>query len=281
MKRKKTKNVKRSKKKNTKTKRIVDFHSLKNIKATLKNYKSLKNKYKIKDVPFSKNISKGTRASCRDINFHYQNYSNVLNFFKSINFGSMCLFKNSNPFLNLNINDLKLGLVPINQNIKHFKSNIKECMKSKKQFIPIILNLVTSDGNHANILLIDKKDKLIELYEPHGSRVSSSELGGVIGAYKKKINAVRNFWKPILSDFKVVNVVDYKRGTAFQMERDPENHSGFCVTWTILFIHYRLLNPKVKLSSLINYISLRITTIKLLQYAKYIEDTIKGKQNKI
>ena len=38
-----------------------------------------------------------------------------------------------------------------------------------------------------------------------------------------------------------------------------------------------LLNPKVKLSSLINYISLRITTIKLLQNAKYIEDTIKGK----
>jgi len=281
MKRKKTKNVKRSKKKNTKTQRIVDFHSLKNIKATLKNYKSLKNKYKIKDVPFSKNISKGTRASCRDINFHYQNYSNVLNFFKSINFDSMCLFKNSNPFLNLNINDLKLGLVPINQNIKHFKSNIKECMKSKKQFIPIILNLVTSDGNHANILLIDKKDKLIELYEPHGSRVSSSELGGVIGAYKKKINTVRNFWKNILPNFKVVNIVDYKRGTAFQMERDPENHSGFCVTWTILFVHYRLLNPKVKLSSLINYISLRITTIKLLQYAKYIEDTIKGKQNKI
>lgn len=281
MKRKKTKKIKRSRNKKTKTKRIVDYHSLKNLKATLKNYKSLKNKHKIVDVPFSKNISKGTRASCRNINFHYQNYSNVFNFFKSINFDSMCLFKNSNPFLNLNIDDFKSGLVPINQSIQKFKTNIKECMKSKKQFIPIILNLVTSDGNHANILLIDKKDKLIELYEPHGSRVSSSELGGIIGAYKKKINTVRNFWKSILPKFKVVNVVDYRRGTAFQMERDPEKHSGFCVTWTILFIHYRLLNPKVKLSSLINYISLRITTIKLLQYAKNIEDTIKRKNNKI
>ena len=61
------------------------------------------------------------------------------------------------------------------------------------------------------------------------------------------------------------------------MQRDPENHSGFCVTWTILFVHYRLLNMNIKLSLLMKYIAKKITTRKLLQYAKYIEDNIKGK----
>ena len=109
-------------------------------------------------------------------------------------------------------------------------------LKSKYRFIPIILNLITNEGNHANILLVDKKDKIIELYEPHGSRPVQSVLGGIKGAYNKKIGEVRRFWRKLLPDYKVINVVDFKKGTHFQMEYDPDNHSGFCVTWSILFV---------------------------------------------
>ena len=39
---------------------------------------------KIIDVPLSKIKSKGSRATKGDIDFHYQSYSNIIDFFKSL-----------------------------------------------------------------------------------------------------------------------------------------------------------------------------------------------------
>ena len=267
----------KKKKRNNKSKSHKSPSSIKGLRATLKNYKKIQKEYNIKDVPFSKAVSKGTEASCNHFDYHYQNYSNVMDFFKIINNSNVSFFKKGDAFLNLNISNMKEGLYPINKDLKSFITNLRTCIKNKKRFIPVILNLITDEGAHANILLINKKNKTIELYEPHGSRVSSSILGGVVGAYKKKIYEIRKFFRSILPKFKVVNVVDYRSGTAFQMARDPSHHSGFCVTWTILFSHYRLLNPNLSLSVLINYISMKVTTLKLLQYARYIEDNKKEK----
>lgn len=252
-----------------KTKKI----SRKNKRTKDKKKTRSKKNIKIVDVPFSKSKSAGTDATLGNIQFHYQKYSNVFNFITKLNNKNVCLV--DYLFLNLEIRDEETSLYPIEKN--NFKDRIYECVNSNKRFIPIILNLITNEGNHANILLIDKKDKLVELYEPHGSRPDKSVLGGVKGAYNKKINEVKRFWRKVLPDFKVINVVDFKRGTHFQMEYDPDNHSGFCVTWSLLFVHYRILNPDIKLKDLMNYISRKITTNKLLQYARYIEDTIKNK----
>lgn len=229
---------------------------------------------KIIDVPLSKQINKGTKASQGEIDYHYQNYSNIIDYLRNIKAKNICLFENSS--IHLDINDIKKGIF-ILYDMKIFIKNIKMCLKSGNILVPIILNLITGEGNHANILLINKKDKTIELYEPHGARTSSSEMDGVVGIYRKKIKVLIKFWKNILSEYKIINAVDYQEGTAFQMQRDPANHSGFCVTWTILFVHYRLLNMNIKLSLLMKYIAKKITTRKLLQYAKYIEDNIKGK----
>ena len=240
--------------------------------------KKLKERYKIIDVEFSTERSKGTAASLGDIYFHYQNYSNVINFLKTLKNINACFFVNSREFLNLNIDKQKM-VVKTKDNELIFKYDLMRCLnQTKYSFIPIVLNLITQkEGNHANILLINIKNKVIELYEPHGSRTSSSELDSVVGAYNKKIRALKNFWKDILPDYKVINAMDYRRGTHFQMEYDPEKNSGFCVTWSILFANYRMINPHVDLKILIKYLSLKITTMKLVQYAKHVEDTIKNK----
>jgi hypothetical protein len=275
--------MKRNTKKSTKRKKTHKLAKDKDIregsfvKAALNNFKHLQKKHKIVDVPFSDKNSVGTEATCGDIDFHYQNYSNVMDFFHVIDHPSTCFFSEGKAFLSLKIEDMKKGVHPLEHDFVSFRKNLMNCVESKNRFTPVILNLITDDGNHANILLIDTRDKLVELYEPHGARPSSSCLGGVVGAYRKKIAVIRRFWKEILPKFKVINAVDYRKGTAFQMEHDPENHTGFCVSWTILFVHYRLLNPHVELPTLIKYISYRITTSKLLRYAKYIEDNIKGK----
>lgn len=272
----KTKKIKENKKKinKAKSKKISKKISRKNkrLKYT-KKARSKKTDIRIVDVPFSKSKSAGTDATLGNIQLHYQKYSNVFDFITKFNNKNTCFI--DDLFLNLEINEEEMSLYPMEK--ISFNNRISECMKSKKRFIPIILNLITNEGNHANILLIDKKDKLVELYEPHGSRPDKSVLGGIKGAYNKKINEVKRFWRKFLPDFKVINVVDLKRGTHFQMEYDPDNHSGFCVTWSLLFIHYRILNPDIKLKDLMNYISRKITTNKLLQYARHIEDSIKNK----
>lgn len=266
---KRTKTRKRNSKRNTNNKR--------NSKKTNKRALSRKTDNNIVDVPFSRLRSKGTYASSGGIHFHYQNYSNVMNYLRGLNITNACFFKNRDAFLNLNIDKRKMSVKTMGLDENLFLSELRECLKNSKRFIPIILNLATKDGNHANILLIDKQNEKIELYEPHGSRDSESVLGSVKGAYSKKIRELKKFWRSILPEYNVVNVVDYKRGTHFQMEYDPENHSGFCVTWSILFTHYRLLNPDVKIDTLIKYLSKKINTIKLLQYAKYVEESIKHK----
>lgn len=237
----------------------------------------LKKKYNIVDVPFSKSRSRGTLASSGGIHFNYQNYSNVMNFLKNLKLRDTCFFKTHTAYLNLKIDKRNMKIQPIGMYQNIFLLDLMDCLKSNKRFIPIILNLETNDGNHANILLIDKDNKTIEIYEPHGSRTSQSVLGDVKGAYGKKIRLVKQFWRDILPEYNVVNAVDFRRGTHFQLEYDPEHNTGFCVTWSILFVHYRLLNPNIKLETLIKYISLKITTIKLLEYAKYIEDSVKHK----
>lgn len=259
--------------KKTKKRKISKAKTKKMTKKMAKKARSKKTDMKIVDVPFSKSRSAGTDATLGNIQFHYQKYSNIIDFITKLNSKNICF--TDDLFLNLEIVEEEMSLYPMEK--ISFNEKISKCIESKKRFIPIILNLITNEGNHANILLIDKKDKLIELYEPHGSRPDKSVLGGVKGAYNKKINEVKKFWRKNLPDFKVINVVDLKRGTHFQMEYDPDNHSGFCVTWSLLFIHYRILNPNIKLKDLMNYISRKITTNKLLQYARHIEDSIKNK----
>ena len=65
--------------------------------------------------------------------------------------------------------------------------------------------------------------------------------------------------------------------TSFQTELDPDENSGFCVMWCILFVHYRLLNQNVLLSRLLKHMDKVMTTNKLLKYAKHVEDTVKQK----
>jgi len=223
------------------------------------------------DVPLAKTKNMGTAASVGDIDYHYQNYANVWIFFKTMR--SKDLYVPKSAFLNIDLSDIGRGIY--SSNMKYILSGIATGIAGKSQFIPIILNLITDEGAHANIILINKKDNVFELYEPHGARTSSSVLSGVVGAYKKKLRLLNSFVSTHFPAYKVVNSVDSHRGTSFQMLRDPEKHSGFCVTWSILFVHYRILNPTIQLKTLIKYIAKNISTAKLLRYAKYIEDSVK------
>jgi hypothetical protein len=229
------------------------------------NKKTKRNK-KIIDIPFSKYKSKGTKATLGNMGFNYQEYRNIGLFFHNTKED----FKKD-----LNYSNLILGLVA--KKNKVYIRNIPKIHINKK-FNILIVNLNTEEGNHANIALINNINKTIEYFEPHGYRKNKqSEIAGIKGIYKKKIKVLKNLFSEILPSHSFVDVVYMNKKTSFQTELDPDENSGFCVMWCILFVHYRLLNQDVLLSRLLKHMDKVMTTNKLLKYAKHVEDTIKQK----
>jgi hypothetical protein len=139
-----------------------------------------------------------------------------------------------------------------------------------------MINIQVKDGNHANVALVNNINKTIEYFEPHGHRKNkNSEIEGIKGIYNQKAKLLKDVFNKLLPDHTFLNVTEYNKKTSFQTLLDPDENSGFCVIWCILFIHYRLLNPHILLSRLITHIDKTITTPKLLRYAKFVEETVK------
>ena len=274
--------IKRSVRRKTKrlSKRIQK--SLKNIKKKLKLSESLKEKYNIKDIPLSQKINKGTKASSNIINYHYQNYNNISDFlikeFKNKKVKNVCFFeKKPNIHLQLDITKPVRVVKSLFTSDQSFIDSINNCyeLTGKKKFIPIILNVIHPSYYHANILLIDTDLKRVELFEPHGYKSKDSTIEGISSAYYKKVKAVKHYFKKVLPNFQFINTVDLINEPSFQANFDA--HSGYCVTWSILYAHYRILNPNVPLDKLMEYMQARVNTRYLLRYASYIEEVLKGK----
>ena len=241
--------------------RAIGKKSKKTSKKTSKKSKKISKKSKdIVDIPFSKYKSKGTRATLGKIEFHYQEYRNINNFFKIMNFN----LNYDNPILHLFARGNKVNYISIPD------------LRFDKKFNILIINLNTKDENHANIAIVNNINNTIEYYEPHGYRKNkNSEIAGIKGIYHKKIKVLTDIFKNLLPNHSFIDVVSMNKKTSFQVELDPDENTGFCVTWCILFVHYRLLNQNVLLSRLIKHIDKIMTTTKLLKYAKHVEDTIK------
>ena len=249
--------------------------------------RSLKSK-KIKDPQFSKKIHKGTMASKTSINYEYQDYDNIIDTLELIVSDNDKLMKEVkffkkdpiNAFLTLDLYK-KDRIYPEYMKMKDFKKELLRLVKNKTGktiFIPIILNIrYTKKDNHANMIIINLQTKEIELFEPHGFRQSDSVIGGMEGGYKKKYLFVEKFFKKHLPDFHLNNVMSPVPGRSFQVLHDPKQHTGYCVTWCMMYSNYRILNPKLSSEELIRYMHAKINQRLLLQYASYSELLLKGK----
>ncbi len=245
--------------------------------------KTKKKHIKIKDPEFSTKTHKGTAASPNEIDYHYQKYSNIMDYLKvfvkknkihNVYIASGNIFNN---LVNLNLNNMTIRSLVLNE--KKVKAMLKE--SRSKRFFPIVLSVdMTDEGvydSHANIIIVDNKQKQIELFEPHGYRTESSELGDITAAYNKKERVLKKYFKKLLPDYKFINVVDYVKRTSYQILYDPDDHTGYCVTWSTLYAEYRLLNPNIKVEELAKHIDKKITTDLLLRYSHKVEINLKKK----
>jgi hypothetical protein len=273
---------------------MVSKNKSKKPKKTVKKQKT-QNKYKgnIVDVPFSDNVSLGSKASLGNINYHYQKYYNTFAFLKEIikrntklqnlvcipNVGSDWMQSFIKVHFFKNIGSLKPHLEsvkPVDSFVskEQFMSEIKKCMSHR--LIPISLEIIVPQvGTHANIVLIDTKKKTVELFEPHGARDNQSELESISRAYFKITKNVHKFVKINLPEYKFIPPSKYEPEEGLQARLDA--FSGLCVTWSLLYLHYRVLNPDIPPKLLIQYLEKKIKRKELLRYTRYVEDVLKGK----
>ena len=279
----------RSKSKRSKSKRSKDRRSKsrreKSRRSKNRREKSRRSKNRreiIVDPVFSKKSHKGTMASPCEIGYHYQSYDTFSEYIKAflevnpkIKSYVFTTGEPSDMMLELNISTG--DVYPIYISKSNMLSHIKEAMSTNVTLIPIIFNIKIPDNpNHANVFMINKRTRNIELFEPHGSRSTDSTLGGYVGGYTKKVRYIKKYWADILPEYTVINAVDVINRSAFQTTRDPVDHSGYCVTWSLIYMQYRILNPTLTYRNLIQHIDTNITTKMLLRFAREVEDTLKS-----
>ena len=248
-------------------------------------------KTKIKNVPLSKQTSKGSKASLGDINYNYQKYYNTFAFLKEIlkrdnKLNKLVCIPNVGSdwyrsfiklqFLDETIPGKLKSVKPVDPLVSRDKFNkeIKKCMN--KRFVPLSLQIIIPKvGTHANIIIFDTKLKTVELFEPHGARDNMSELESVTRGYYKVARKIYKYIRINFPQYKYIPPNKYEPNQGLQARIDA--FSGLCVSWSILYLHYRILNPDVNPKILIDHINSYMTRNKLLRYTRYVEDILKDK----
>ena len=268
--------------------------SSKSSKSSKRNTNLKKFKGLIKDVPLAKKLSQGTKASLGSIDYHYQKYYNTFAFLEELikkfpqinktvcipNIGSDWM----KSFLKIHffkgIGELKHHMnsvkpVDVNISTNRFMTEVTRCIQ-KSRLVPISLEIIVPGvGTHANMILIDSHKKTVELFEPHGNRDNDSELEEISRAYTKVSKNVQRFINKFLPDYTYIppNKYEPKRG----LQERLDAFSGLCVTWAILYMHYRILNPDIDQKKLVSYMDRKVNKQFLLRYTKFVEDTLKHK----
>jgi len=247
------------------------------------------------DVPLSNKISLGTFETEGDKNYHYQAYNNIYSYFGQIlkqdkNLAKILCFPDNknewmNTFIKVNLDDKNINsselviqnisLVGPEENLNKILDLVRSCENKGHKFFVITVMLVVpgKPGSHANILILDLKEKTIELFEPHGKRTEMTTMDSLEGAYKISDNLLKKMFSKILPKYSYISPQNYLPTYGLQWRID--SYTGLCVSWTMLYIHYRILNPNIERKRLVQYMN-TFTKKFILRYVKQVEETIKN-----
>ena len=246
----------------------------------------------IKDVPISNRKLKGSLETLGNINYHYQKYDNTFKFFDKLldkdeklknilcipNIGDSWM----RSFLKVILVDNKLStselmvknVKPVDPmvSVKKFNHMIRKC---RKKLVAVSVQLIVHNkpGSHANMLIIDTIKKTVELFEPHGNRSSYTTMDSLEGAYKISNKLIKKYFEKYFPNYKYISPKENLPSYGIQAKVDA--YSGMCVTWCIMYLHYKILNPYKSQKQLIDNIKKKVDLPFLLKYAKYVEDMIK------
>lgn len=246
----------------------------------------------IKDF-LAKELSKGPEEDSGEINYFYQKYSNVYNYFylltKYFDYNKiLCMPKFILKFKKHNLISSIIWFIDTNSFYITEKliEEIKYC-ESKKDlrftyFTLIITNKEDKKENknkfnsHANIMIIDMYKKTIERFEPFGQLPENYETR-INKLIKSKILELLE-----INNYEYLSPIDISPILGLQSKYD--NFDGICVSFIILYLQSRLMNPDIPQIELLNYYlkkNKKQINELILRYIKFIEITQKKYHNDI
>jgi hypothetical protein len=233
--------------------------------------------------------SLGPYADPGDILYEYTRIENINNYIKilidELNYNKVVCITNYTIKYGLNYIVENAIVYNVNRDEilipEDLVKNLKKC--KNKRFIYIYFGIVWEQqpGGHANMILIDTFNKTIERYEPHGHSLGFDKKKVILNGIDKKFN------KKLLSylglnEYTYISPIDISPKIGVQLKADAYN--GMCVTYSMIYLQLRLMNPDVDQVEIIKYLLKKskseIYDI-ILRYAKYIEDKLKKFSNKI
>lgn len=226
-------------------------------------------------------MSKGPTEEKGTINYHYQSYTNIFNFFTILvnyyDFNEiLCLPKFVLKFKNyidmtsiVYYVDKKEFIIPV-----ELQNKIKKCSESNVRFVycTFMIDSLKNKGiNHANILIFDLYKNTLERFEPYGHlhKGKEHEINEAIKTRLMRIIDLENF--TYLSPFDISPVIG--------PQTKADAYNGMCISFCMLYLQLRLMNPDTIQKELIEYLSKKDhKELKklILRYAKFVELTLKN-----
>jgi hypothetical protein len=232
--------------------------------------------------------SMGPQAALGEIEYQYQSNTNTYNFvyilykifgYKSILCKPKFELKFGEEFM---VNAACLFSVDTGEITIPYKlrETLNRCKKNNdKRFIYSSLLIVEKSNpsfGHANMILIDMFNKTVERFEPHG-QFSTHIMNGIdVSKVLDKLMTSKFLSITGLYDYKYISPFIMSPPIGPQMKADA--YGGMCMTYSMLYLHLRLINPDLPQKKVIQYLvkmeSNKLKTM-ILKYAKFIEDTLK------
>ena len=138
---------------------------------------------------------------------------------------------------------------------------------AKTRFVVLNVGIYPGDwqsSGHANALIIDKKKKTLDRYEPAGKRKD---------VFDDKISRLLLRRLP---GYLYTRYAEYARG---EQRPQTDSYNGMCVTFSLAYVLYRLLNPDLDAEVLRRHMaSLSAAKIKQqsLQLNRFVADTLRS-----
>ncbi|AGF85223.1 repeat protein [Moumouvirus goulette] len=161
---------------------------------------------------------------------------------------------------------------------------IKLCEQNKIiKYIIIKLTIINEQFNHANVLIYDIDNNIVERFDPYGNipYYQSQEIDTHLEKYFKK-NIPQIIYISPKKSAKTISFQIYSDELAEEnyVEKDP---NGFCVAWCIWYVETRIKNPKISPDKLIHKMEYLINknNYKFKDYIRDYSNYIDGEKNEV
>lgn len=142
----------------------------------------------------------------------------------------------------------------------NFKERLQDCNNDKsKRFIFILLSYDFPDSAHAGALLYEKKNKVLERFEPHGTWLNeyidySKYDQKILNKFKRLGIKVKKYILPITYTNNQ-SLQDIEQDNLPRLKIDP---GGYCAYWSLLYLDQRMSKPDKTRDEIIKYLKNKI-----------------------